>query len=59
MNGYAIYELTPAPWGDDYRFLCIRDNLGDTKEILDALNNTDFDFSVYKIVEFNLEKDNV
>lgn len=52
MIGWAIYELTPAPWGDNYRFIVIRDNLGDAKEILDALNNTNFDLSVYKIVEF-------
>jgi hypothetical protein len=52
MIGWAIYELTPAPWGDDYRFIVIRDTEKAANEILDLLDETDYSFSVYKIVEF-------
>lgn len=51
MIGYAIYELTPAPWGDDYRFICIRDRLEDAEKILKVLNETDISWSCYKIIE--------
>lgn len=56
MKGYAIYELTPAPWGDDYRFICIRDDREGAQKVLDALYVTDYSFSVYVIVPHNLEK---
>lgn len=56
MKGYAIYELTPAPWGDDYRFICIRDNREDAQKVLDALYVTDYSFNCYEIVPYNLEK---
>lgn len=52
MIGWAIYELTPAPWGDDYRFIVIRDTEKAAEIILDVLNKTNFGFSVYKIIEF-------
>lgn len=52
MIGWAIYELTPAPWGDDYRFVVIRDTEKDANEIMNLLYKTDFSFSVYRIVEF-------
>ncbi len=54
MKGYAIYELTPAPWGDDYRFICIRDNKEDAQKILDILYMTDYNFSFYEIVPYNI-----
>jgi len=52
MIGYAIYELTPAPWGDDYRFICIRETKFDAQIILDSLNLTSINFEVYKIVKY-------
>ena len=52
MFGFAIYELTPAPWGDDYRFIVIRDTKEDAEKILAILYSTDISFSVYKIIEF-------
>ncbi len=51
MMGYAIYELTPAPWGDDYRFIVLRDRREDAEKVLSILNETDISFSVYRIVE--------
>jgi len=51
MIGYAIYELTPAPWGDDYRFICIRETKEDAQKIIDVLYKTDINFSVYRIVK--------
>lgn len=52
MIGYAIYELTPAPWGDNYRFICIRDTKELAEEVMKVLYETDYNFSVYKIVEY-------
>lgn len=52
MIGWAIYELTPAPWGEDYRFIVIRDTEEAADEILNLLNKTEYSFSTYKIVEF-------
>lgn len=54
LKGYAIYELTPAPWGDDYRFICIRDNVEDAESVKAVLDQTDYSFSVYEIVALNL-----
>ena len=56
MIGWAVYELTPAPWGDDYRFICIRDEKKLAEQVLDILDETDFSFSVYKIIGHNLEQ---
>jgi len=51
MIGYAIYELTPAPWGDDYRFICIREYKEDAQKIINILYETDIlCVSIYKIV---------
>lgn len=54
MLGYAIYELTPAPWGDDYRFICIRDNVKDAESVKVVLDQTDYSFSCYEIVSYNI-----
>lgn len=54
MRGFAIYELTPAPWGNDYRFICIRDRKEEADKILKVLYETDVSFSVYKIIEHKL-----
>lgn len=56
MAGYAVYELTPAPWGDDYRFICIRDTIEGAKAVMAVLDKTDYDFSVYKIVKYERTK---
>lgn len=48
---FVIYELTPAPWGDDYRIVkgfCCKE---DAESVLRALERVNIDFSVYKIVE--------
>jgi len=52
MKGYAIYELTPAPWGDDYRFIQAFDTKEDADEVLAVLNSVNCNFHVYRIVEF-------
>ena len=52
MIGFAIYELTPAPWGNDYRFICIRETRESAEKILWVLYTTDISFSVYEIVEY-------
>lgn len=48
---YAIYELTPAPWGDDYRFVKAFDTKEDAESVLKALEKVNIDFTLYKIVE--------
>lgn len=54
MVGYAVYEITPAPWGDNYRFICIRDTNEDAEKVLNILNETDTNFSYYKIIIWNI-----
>ncbi len=56
MRGYAVYELTPAPWGNDYRLICLRDSRADAEKVLDVLYKTDYSFSVYRVVEHNIKK---
>ena len=51
MIRYAVYELTPAPWGDNYRFIAMRDTREDAEKIWKVLEETDENFGVYKIVE--------
>ena len=54
MKGYAVYELTPAPWGLDYRYIVMRDERRLAEEILEVLKKTDYNCSTYKIIEFDL-----
>lgn len=49
---YAVYELTPAPWGDDYRFIMQYDNRYDAEILVKCLNALSANFEVYKIVEW-------
>ena len=51
MIGFAVYEITPAPWGNDYRFICIRETKERAEKVLDVLYGTDIGFSLYQIVE--------
>ena len=50
-NIYVIYELTPAPWGDDYRYVQAFDRKEDAEYVLKALEKVNIDFSLYKIIE--------
>ena len=50
MKYYTIYELTPAPWGDDYRYIKTFDRYGDAEKVLKVLESVNIDFSVYKII---------
>lgn len=47
---YTIYELTPAPWGDDYRVVKVFDRVEDAEAVLEALEKVNIDFSYYKII---------
>ena len=51
MTLYQIYELTPAPWGDDYRLVEQYDNIKDAGVLLRCLNKLDTTFSYYKIIK--------
>lgn len=48
----AIYELTPAPWGDDYRLVAQFDTKEDAEKVLASLESVNVNFSVYKIIDF-------
>lgn len=52
MVGYAIYSLTPAPWGDNYRLVEIFDTKRDAEDVLKSLEKVNIFYKVYKIVEF-------
>jgi len=48
---FSIYSLTPAPWGDDYRFVEAFDTEEDAKEVLAALEKVTILFNYYKIIK--------
>lgn len=48
---HCIYELTPAPWGDDYRFVVGYPDEDDAKTVLACLKSVNINFSCYRIVE--------
>jgi len=49
MN-WEIYELTPAPWGDHYRFVEGFETEEDAKKVLEVLESVNVFFNTYKIV---------
>jgi hypothetical protein len=49
---YSIYSLTPAPWGDDWRFVDAFDTLEDAKKVLKVLESVNISYNLYKIVDF-------
>lgn len=49
---YAIYELTPAPWGDRHRYIKAFDTRKDAEYVLKALESVNTDYSVYRIMVF-------
>ena len=49
MKYYVIYDITPAEDGDDKRMVCIRDTREDAQTVLKALEETNVNFSYYKI----------
>ena len=49
---YTVYELTPAPWGDDYRFIAQYDNVDSAEILVRCLISLSINFEVYKIVEW-------
>ncbi len=46
---YAIYEITPVLYGDDYRFVQGFDRREDAEYVLKALEKVNIDFHLYKI----------
>lgn len=51
---YAIYELTPAPWGDAHRHIQTFDTKKDAEHVLSALEKVNIDFNLYKIVKYEV-----
>lgn len=50
---WAIYELTPAPWGDNYRYVDSFESYQDAQIVLGALESVNPDYKVYKIVNWD------
>ena len=48
---YYIYSLSPAPWGDDYRFVEAFNTKEDAILVLEVLEKVNIDFNLYKIIE--------
>ena len=53
---YAIYSLTPAPWGDDYRYVEGFDYKDDAKKVMSCLNSVNINFNLYVIVDMDQPK---
>jgi len=52
MRLSTIYEVTPAIYGDNYRYIKCFDNLWDAIEVLDLLKKkTAHDFDLYRLIE--------
>ena len=49
---FAIYSLSPAPWGDQYRLVETFDTEEDAKSVLETLEKVNTNFSTYKIVDW-------
>ena len=49
---YSIYEINPAPWGDDYRFVESFETRSDACMVLTTLEAVNVNFNTYKIVEW-------
>lgn len=48
---FSIYSLVPAPWGDDYRFVEGFDTKKDARIALKGLEEANFSFNCYRIIE--------
>lgn len=55
MN-FVIYSLSPAPWGDDYRFVEAFNNREDAELVLNALEKVNINFNLYKIIKREEDK---
>jgi hypothetical protein len=54
---FSIYELTPAPWGDHYRYVQGFERREEAEEVLKVLEKvTAYNFNLYRIVDMNEPK---
>ena len=51
---FAIYSLSPAPWGEQHRLVEAFDTKEDAEVVLNALEKVNTDFNVYKIYGMGL-----
>lgn len=51
LKRWSIYSLTPAPWGDSYRFVEAFDTKGDAEKVLKCLEFVNVLMNYYKIIE--------
>ena len=52
MKQYAIYSISPAPWGDNYRLIEMFEEKEDADAVLEILETVNVNFNVYKIIEW-------
>ena len=52
MKQYAIYSISPAPWGDNYRLVESFETIEDTIRIREALEEVNINCNTYKIIEW-------
>lgn len=48
---FSIYSLTPAPWGDQFRYVESFDRYEDAKKVWDCLESVNISFNCYKIID--------
>ena len=53
---YAIYEIIPAPGGDNERLIVIRDTKEFIEKVFKVLEETNINFDYYKIKELKWRK---
>lgn len=50
---YGLYELNPAPWGDDYRLIQYFEDKEAALVVLEVLERINWEFHTYKIIDWN------
>jgi hypothetical protein len=53
---FTIHELTPAPWGDNYRLVASFETREDAESVLHALEKVNILFNTYKIFNWSEPK---
>ena len=49
---FAIYSVSPAPWGDEHRAVEFFDTKDDALKVLSVLEEVNVNYNLYEIVEW-------
>ena len=52
----ALYSLTPATWGDNYRLVESFDNREDATTVLKALESVNISWNLYKLIDMSVPR---